>query len=218
MTLGLWDDDAAEEPGSRDLPDAALELEAGHAALVAGDLETAALKFGVALRFAPALAPAVLEATAGARVASLSMVRGDAYRLTGHELEAREAYLVAANGGLPERRKRKRIKTSKAGAGSTDSDLAPLETPDVAVDAETVDPDTDATIAADAVADAVADATEIADAPETPEERAAAEPTAAEPTETAEAETPDPVVEATSEGLAPDPADPSAATDDEPRT
>jgi tetratricopeptide (TPR) repeat protein len=195
MTLGLWDEDAAEEPGSRDLPDAALELEAGHAALVAGNLEDAALRFGVALRFAPSLAPAVLEATAGARVASLSIVRGDAYRLTGHELEAREAYLVAANGGLPERRKRKRVKTSKAGAGSTDSDLAPLETPEVA--AQAGDLDVDATVDGPETVDA----TETVDGPET-----------------ADAEPPDPVVEAASEDQPPDPADPSAVADDEPPT
>lgn len=137
MTLGLWEDGVAEKPGSRDVPDAALELEAGRAALVAGVLDEAALRFGIALRFAPALAPAVLEATAGARVPSLSIVRGDAYRLAGYETEAREAYLVAAHGGLPERRWRTRVKASRAGAATTDSDITPLEAADV--DAEPID-------------------------------------------------------------------------------
>ena len=187
MTLGLWAEDAAKD-ASRNLPDAALELEVGYAALIAVDLDEAALRFGIALRFAPALAPAVLEATAGVRIPSLSIVRGDAYRLTGHELEAREAYLVAANGGLPERRKRKRVKSSKPGAASTDSDLAPLETADIA--AETVEVDGD-----------VEDPT-----PET-----------AEATETGEPETPDPAVEATSEGEEPEPDDAPVATDDESR-
>ena len=41
---------------------------------------------------------------------SLLMVRGDAYRLAGHEDEAREAYLAAARGGLPERRRRSRTR------------------------------------------------------------------------------------------------------------
>ena len=36
------------------------------------------------------------------------VVRGDAYRLAGHEPEARQAYAIAANGGLPERRSRVR--------------------------------------------------------------------------------------------------------------
>ncbi len=109
MTLGFWDEDTAD-PGFRNLPDPALELEAGRTALVAGANDEAALRFGMALRLAPALAPAVLEATAGARGASLLMVRGDAYRLAGHEMEAQEAYVGAAHGGLPERRRRTRVK------------------------------------------------------------------------------------------------------------
>jgi hypothetical protein len=38
------------------------------------------------------------------------MVRGDAYRLAGHETSARQAYAVAARGGPPERRARARKK------------------------------------------------------------------------------------------------------------
>ena len=110
MTLGLWDDEAPEEPGARDLPDPARELEAGRTALVAGRFDEAILRFGLALRLAPALAPAVLEATAGARASGLLMVRGDAYRLAGHEDEAKEAYSAAARGGLPERRRRSRTR------------------------------------------------------------------------------------------------------------
>jgi hypothetical protein len=82
-------------------------------ALVAGRHDEAALRFAIALRLAPAIAPAILEATAGARVPGLMIVRGDAYRLAGHENEAREAYLVAAHGGLPERRRRVRSQSSK---------------------------------------------------------------------------------------------------------
>ena len=109
-TPGFWDDDDAVDPGPAELPDPALELEAGRSALVAGALPEAALRFGLALRLAPALAPAVLEATAGARDPNLSMVRGDAYRLAGAEMDAREAYAVAASGGLPERRQRSRTR------------------------------------------------------------------------------------------------------------
>lgn len=138
MTLGLWAEDVMEDPGARDAPDAALELEAGRVALVAGSLDAAAFHFGIALRFAPALAPAVLEATAGARAPSLSVVRGDAYRLAGHEMEAREAFLAAAHGGLPERRHRVRVKAARPGAASTDSDIAPLEASDDETDA--IDP------------------------------------------------------------------------------
>ena len=120
MTLGLWADDPPEEPGARDLPEPALELEAGRAALVAGKFNEAVLHFGLALRVAPALAPAVLEATAGARASNLLIVRGDAYRLAGHEDEAREAYLAAARGGLPERRRRSRTRPITSETGATE--------------------------------------------------------------------------------------------------
>jgi tetratricopeptide (TPR) repeat protein len=120
MTLGLWADEPPEEPGARDLPEPALELEAGRAALVAGKFNDAVLHFGLALRVAPALAPAVLEATAGARAANMLMIRGDAYRLAGHEDEAREAYLAAARGGLPERRRRARTRQVTTETGATE--------------------------------------------------------------------------------------------------
>jgi tetratricopeptide (TPR) repeat protein len=107
LTLGLWEGEDSEPVGTP-MPDPAAELEAGRAALVAGSLEEAALRFGLALRFAPALAPAVLEATDGARGPGLTLVRGDAYRLAGHDAEAQQAYVIAAHGGLPERRREPR--------------------------------------------------------------------------------------------------------------
>ncbi len=110
MTLGFWDNDEVEDEAAAGEPDPAREFEAGRQALVAGSFDEAALRFGLALRVAPALAPAVLEATEGARASSLSVVRGDAYRLAGHESEARQAYAVAARGGLPERRSKVRVR------------------------------------------------------------------------------------------------------------
>jgi hypothetical protein len=124
VAIGFWDDERAEEPQPEDLPDPALALEEGRVALVAGATDKAALRFAIALRLAPALAPAVLEATAGARAPSLVIVRGDAYRLAGHELEAREAYGVAARGGLPERRQRSRAESSKTPATTEDAAAA----------------------------------------------------------------------------------------------
>ena len=110
MTLGFWDGDGTVDQAEAAAPDPAREFEAGRQALVAGAFDEAALRFGLALRLAPALAPAVLEATEGARAASLSVVRGDAYRSAGHEAEARQAYAIAAQGGLPERRSTVRIR------------------------------------------------------------------------------------------------------------
>ena len=66
MTLGLWADDPTERAGRARTCRACAELEAGRTALVAGKFNEAVLHFGLALRLAPALAPAVLEATAGA--------------------------------------------------------------------------------------------------------------------------------------------------------
>jgi len=110
MTLGFWDNDAVDDDATTGDSDPAREFEAGRQALVAGSFDEAALRFGLALRLAPAFAPTVLEATEGARASSLSVVRGDAYRLAGHETEARQAYAVAGRGGLPERRSKVRAR------------------------------------------------------------------------------------------------------------
>jgi hypothetical protein len=131
MTLGFWDDDETVDPGPVDLPEPGAALEAGRAALVAGSPELAALHFGLALRLAPALAPAILEATGGARGPAIAIVRGDAYRAAGHELEARNAYAEAARGGPPERRKRVRVRDAAQVAASLE-DVEDVEDADVA--------------------------------------------------------------------------------------
>ena len=51
------------------------------------------------LRVAPALAPAVLDLIEGRTERGLALVRGDAYRLVGREIEARRAFTEAARGG-----------------------------------------------------------------------------------------------------------------------
>jgi len=122
MTLGLWDDGTTEEVAATAQPDPAQEFEAGRVALVAGRFDEAALRFGLALRLAPALAPAVLEATEGARASSLSVVRGDAYRLAGHETEALASYAIAARGGLPERRATVRVRPKPPPAAIEDTE------------------------------------------------------------------------------------------------
>ena len=178
VTPGFWDEDTTEETDAPVLPDPALELEAGRAALVAGALGEAALRFGLALRLAPALAPAVLEATAGARAPILIVVRGDAYRLAGHEMEAREAYSVAAGGGLPERRRSPRGSTLD-GAGTTNGTV-PVAPRAIGIDAEvpatrdSTDAPTDVVdAAADPVAGDVAATDPVADAPDVAPEPAA---------------------------------------------
>jgi len=90
---GLWDDQAEAVV---DLPDPAGCLEAGRAALAADDRPVAALQLGLALRLAPALAPVVLELLDAVGGPELEFVRGDAFRLVGHERDARLAFAAAA--------------------------------------------------------------------------------------------------------------------------
>jgi tetratricopeptide (TPR) repeat protein len=95
----LWEEAPPATTTPVVLPEPAAELEAGRAALDAGDIEIAALHLGIALRLAPALAPAVLDAVASAPgdpSPPLELVRGDAYRLVGHETDARRSYATAA--------------------------------------------------------------------------------------------------------------------------
>jgi hypothetical protein len=81
-----------------ELPAGDTELDLGRASLEAGDPDEAAVRLGIALRVAPALAPAVLDVVAGRTERSLVLVRGDAYRLVGREIEAQRAYAEAARG------------------------------------------------------------------------------------------------------------------------
>jgi hypothetical protein len=95
---GLWGGRTAA-PGASTLRDAQEQLEAAGAALEGGDNDSAAVRLAIVLRAAPALAPAVLAAIDEAgRVghAALELVRGDAYRLVGHEAQARRAFAAAA--------------------------------------------------------------------------------------------------------------------------
>ena len=106
LTFGFWDGDGSSEAPGHALPDPADELDAGRAALAAGSLDEATLRFALVLRLAPALAPAVLEATDGVPGAAVNVVRGDAYRLVGLESEAQRAFAAAAWSGARDRRGR----------------------------------------------------------------------------------------------------------------
>ena len=93
---GFWD---TEEAAAHDgLPSPNAALDAAEAALEAGDLSTAAVHLAIVLRVGPGLAPAVLEAAgrAAGPAPELDLVRGDAYRLLGHERDAQHAYTAAA--------------------------------------------------------------------------------------------------------------------------
>jgi len=81
------------------LPVATEVLDAGRRAIADGDLDAGAIQLAIVLRLAPALAPAVLDAAGAARSPQLELVRGDALRAAGRELDARRAYASALRGG-----------------------------------------------------------------------------------------------------------------------
>ncbi len=78
-----------------DEPDPAEELERGRAALAHDDPGEAAVRLGLVLRLSPSLAPAVLDLVLDRAEPALAIVRGDAYRLVGRELDARQAFAEA---------------------------------------------------------------------------------------------------------------------------
>ena len=99
-TIGLWEGatPASDTGFATDLtPEDELAL--GRAALDSNDPDEAAVRLGLVLRIAPALAPAVLELIEGRTDRGLALVRGDAYRLVGREPEARRAFSDAARSG-----------------------------------------------------------------------------------------------------------------------
>jgi hypothetical protein len=95
-SLRLWDMPGEPLPDESGLPTAEVELESGREALEAGDVARAATHLGLVLRLAPSLAPGVLDLVADRSEPPLALVRGDAYRLVGQEIEARRAFADAA--------------------------------------------------------------------------------------------------------------------------
>jgi hypothetical protein len=91
---GLWDDDASATDA--ETHDPATRLDSARAALAAGDQHAAALHLALALRLAPGVAPAVLDLLDTVDGPELTVVKGDAYRLVGHEPNALRAFANAA--------------------------------------------------------------------------------------------------------------------------
>jgi hypothetical protein len=89
------------------------ELERVDRSLAAGDIRSAGQRLAVLLRLDPALAPVILSAAERAAAArptiagdlsAIHLVRGDAYRILGREVEAAAAYRLAheaLSGGPP---------------------------------------------------------------------------------------------------------------------
>jgi hypothetical protein len=93
---------------------------AGSDALAAGDRDGAALHLAVALRLSPALAPAILSTVGGTPGASFDLLRGDAFRIVGHQSDALRCYAAAAL-ALAERRAAGDARTAAAGDDETEA-------------------------------------------------------------------------------------------------
>jgi hypothetical protein len=76
------------------LPDADEALDAGRAALERGDRSEGVHRLAIALRLGPVLAPAVLDALGSTSGPEAELLRGDAFRLVGREIEARRSYAI----------------------------------------------------------------------------------------------------------------------------
>jgi hypothetical protein len=94
---------------------------AGSDALAAGDRDGAALYLAVALRLSPALAPAILSTVGGTPGASYDLLRGDAFRIVGHQSDALRCYAAAAL-ALAERRAAGEAGTGPAAAADVVAD------------------------------------------------------------------------------------------------
>jgi hypothetical protein len=94
----LWGDDADGTRPGDDALDPTVLFHRGRVALEDGRAADAAAGLLLAMRGTPGLAPAVLDLLAGRSDPILVLVRGDAQRLVGHELEAMRDHAAAAGG------------------------------------------------------------------------------------------------------------------------
>jgi len=97
----LWGDDAAADLAAGDLLDPTVLFHGARAALEAGQPAEAATGLILALRASPGLAPAVLDLLAGRGEPILALVRGDAQRIVGREVEAMRDHAEAAGAVSP---------------------------------------------------------------------------------------------------------------------
>jgi hypothetical protein len=118
----LWGDDAAGmDAAAGDAFDPTTLFHGARTALEAGRSAEAGTGLILALRAEPGLAPAVLDLLAGRSEPILALVRGDAQRIVGREIEAMRDHATAAGGLAPEARP----------AGEPDADsAAPTEPPE----------------------------------------------------------------------------------------
>jgi tetratricopeptide (TPR) repeat protein len=135
----LWGDDAAGmDAASDDALDPATLFHRARAALEDGQTAEAATGLILALRALPGLAPAILDLLAGRGEPILTLVRGDAQRIVGREVEAMRDHAVAAGGvsrGVSD------TPAEPAGEAEPVADRDPEPGPDAATEPPTPIPD-----------------------------------------------------------------------------
>lgn len=94
---GLWDDQPPTALGDGAGVDPDTLLHSARSSLERGEAATAAAGLILALRAAPQLAPAVLDLVSGRSEPILVLVRGDAQRIVGRELESMRDHRAAAS-------------------------------------------------------------------------------------------------------------------------
>ena len=115
----LWGDDAAGmDAAASDVFDPTTLFHRARIALEAGRPAEAGTGLILALRAAPGLAPAVLDLLAGRGEPILALVRGDAQRIVGREVEAMRDHASAAGGLATD-------DEAEAGAGAAPPTAAP---------------------------------------------------------------------------------------------
>lgn len=123
----LWGEDASGIDAARDDAfDPAALFHGARAALDAGRVAEAATGLILALRSSPALAPATLDLLAGHGEPILQLVRGDAERIVGREMDAMRDHAAAATalGGDRRDTHRHRPPIARVAAGSVAAETA----------------------------------------------------------------------------------------------
>jgi hypothetical protein len=128
----LWGDDTTgADAAEADLLDPSVLFHRARVALETGQTGDAATALILALRASPSLAPAILDLLAGRGEPILALVRGDAQRIVGREVEAMRDHATAVGSMVATTSTTHEARASAADAVATDTELDVPPTADV---------------------------------------------------------------------------------------
>jgi hypothetical protein len=120
----LWGDDTTgTDAAEADLLDPSVLFHRARVALETGQTGDAATGLILALRASPSLAPAILDLLAGRGEPILALVRGDAQRIVGREVEAMRDHATAVGSMIATASTTHEAPASAAGTVATDTEL-----------------------------------------------------------------------------------------------